>query len=274
MEELNVVVNQTNGEITCNFEEIKEALQIKMSAYSGLEIAEDGIKDAKSDLATLRKIRKAFDDRRKEVKRDFMRPYEAFEAQAKGLLALIDEPIYLIDSQLKAFEEKRVAEKKEHLHELYEQNIGDLAEFLPYDRVAKDKWSNATYSDKDIIADISECRVEVKSDLSAIEALNSEIKDEVIAVYKRTGSLAEAVKKNSDYLAAKQLAEQKIREEQERKDREELERKIREEQKPVPEVKEEQVKEEQVVSFVVKGSENIEKARMILSLEEIPFTEV
>ena len=69
MNDLEVKVSQQPGIINCNLEEIKEALKVQMTAYMDLEVTEGNIKESKSDLATLRKIKKAVDDRRKEVKR-------------------------------------------------------------------------------------------------------------------------------------------------------------------------------------------------------------
>ena len=75
MNEIEVKVTQTAGVIESNFEEIKEALGLQMTAYLELELNEENIKERKADLATLRKIRKAVDDRRKDVKKTFNKPY-------------------------------------------------------------------------------------------------------------------------------------------------------------------------------------------------------
>ena len=41
--------------------------------------------------------------RGRDVKKEWMKPYEDFEAKMKNLTEKIDEPICLIDSQLKDF---------------------------------------------------------------------------------------------------------------------------------------------------------------------------
>ena len=115
MNDLEVKVQQQPGKIICNFKEIKEALEIQMTAYTSLEITEEGQKEAKADLATLRKIRKAVDDQRKAVKNEFMTPYNEFEKEVKDILAVIDTPITMIDTKLKEFDERRIEEKQQHL---------------------------------------------------------------------------------------------------------------------------------------------------------------
>ena len=103
MNDIEVKVTQTAGVIESNFEEIKEALGLQMTAYLELEVTEDNINERKADLATLRKICKAVDERKKEVKKGFMKPYEDFEKEVKDVLAVINEPINMIDTELKGF---------------------------------------------------------------------------------------------------------------------------------------------------------------------------
>lgn len=291
MEELKITVEQRPGVITANFDEIKEALAVQMTAYEDYEVTEDGIPEAKKDIATLRKIRTAIDDRRKEIKKEFSKPLNDFEAEVKEMLSIIDKPINLINGKLDDFETARKEEKRKHLKELYDENIGEYGEFLPFQRIYNPKWENKGTSDKDILSELSEHKAVVRSNLDAIKALSSEIEEECIKAYKLSGNdLAAAIKKNSDYIAAKQMAEQRVREEQERKAeaerkaREEAEKQAQVEAEHKEEVKEtpivETVKEdlavanEQVVSFVISGKDNIEKARMILNLEDIPYKEI
>lgn len=273
MNELEVKVTQLPGQIDFNFEELKEALELQMTAYTGLEITEDGQKEAKADLATLRKIRKAVDDKRKSIKNEFMQPYTEFEGKAKELLNIIDEPIVMIDTKLKEFEAKRKAEKEVHLLELYSNNIGEYSKYLPYDAVAKPQWLNSTYTDKDVLFDISEKVTKVKSDLDVIKALNSEIEEECLSVYYTSGNnLAAAITKNNDYVNAKKLAEQKLKEEEERKAREEAERIAREEQLKAEQAAkqaEEQLRAEQAE----EKKEWVEPVIEDIPVENIPFTE-
>jgi hypothetical protein len=215
MNEIEVKVTQTAGVIESNFEEIKEALGLQMTAYLDLELNEGNIKERKADLATLRKIRKAVDDRRKEVKKTFNKPYEEFESKVKEVLAVIDEPINMIDTGLKGFEEKRVAEKIEHAKAIHAEQVGEFAEYLPFSASYKNTWKNATCSDNEIISDIQEQVVKIKNDLNVIKGLHSEIEEQLLEAYKTTGNLAAVVQKNTDYIEIKrqiEVAEQQKKE--------------------------------------------------------------
>lgn len=216
MNDLEVKVQQQPGKIICNFKEIKEALEIQMTAYTSLEITEEGQKEAKADLATLRKIRKAVDDQRKAVKNEFMTPYNEFEKEVKDILAVIDAPITMIDTKLKEFDERRIEEKQQHLHELYEEAVGEYADYLPYHMLASPKWNNATCKDSDIRFTISEAVLKVKTDISTIKMLGSEIEDKLLEAYKESGNnLQAAIQKHNDYNEAKKLAEIKAKAEAE-----------------------------------------------------------
>ena len=288
-----LVVKQENGKIECNFAEIKADLETMMSAYTSLEITEEGIKDAKVDLATLRKIYKAVDDKRKEVKKDFMQPYTEFEENVKDLLQVINIPINMIDGKLKEFDAKRVAEKQEHLKGLYEECIVEFGEYLPFERVKKPQWDNASITDKAIRFDLSEAVTKVRADLDVIKGLHSEIEEECLKAYKASGNnLLAAVSKNTDYVNAKALAEKKLEEErriQAEKEALEKNESVQEEavteevaEEAVEEVKKEAAPEidsdtpflQETYTFCVTGAENIMLVKEYLDFAGIDYKEV
>lgn len=93
--------------IEWNYEELKAELSQKLEQYKGLVYTEDQIKEAKADRAKLNALATAIDDKRKQIKKQCLQPYEQFEAQIKDLLAVIKEPVALIDSQIKGYEEEK-----------------------------------------------------------------------------------------------------------------------------------------------------------------------
>ena len=271
MNDLEVKVSQQPGIINCNLEEIKEALKVQMTAYMDLEVTEGNIKESKSDLATLRKIKKAVDDRRKEVKKTFMKPYEDFETEVKSVLSIIDEPIGMIDGKLKSFEAKRVEEKMEHVKALYKENIGDFEEYLPFSAVAKSSWTNATCSDKDITYDIAEAVLRVKTDLTVIEGLKSEIHEQLIEVYKKTcNNLSAAVQKNTDYIEAKEAA-RKALEVEKMREKEIAEAPVQKVEEVIPEL--ETIPEEKREVIFKVASDDAEKVKQFLDFSGITYTE-
>lgn len=73
---------------------------------------EDSKTYAKKEVASLRAEKKSLQENMREAKKQYMVPWNDFEAQAKRLIELYDEPINFINGQVQAFEEKRIAEKK------------------------------------------------------------------------------------------------------------------------------------------------------------------
>ena len=272
MNDIEVKVTQTAGVIESNFEEIKEALGLQMTAYLELELNEGNIKERKADLATLRKIRKAVDDRRKEVKKTFNKPYEEFESKVKEVLAVIDEPINMIDTGLKGFEEKRVAEKIEHAKAIHAEQVGEFAEYLPFSASYKNTWKNATCSDNEIISDIQEQVVKIKNDLNVIKGLHSEIEEQLLEAYKTTGNLAAVVQKNTDYIEIKRQIEIS---EQQKKEADAAREAAKAEQvaEPVTETEPLEVPiEEGKVTFTVSAYDAA-NVRQFLEFNEIEYTE-
>ena len=262
MDELRIEVKPKAGEITCNFDDVKAALENQMQAYEELEVTEENTKERKADVATLRKIKKYVDERRKEVEAEYDRPLVAFKARVKELTSVIDVQIDRINDGLNAFEEARKAEKREHIKELYTVTVGKYAEYLPLDVIKSDRWENKTYSDNDIISEIQERILRVQGDLAAIRGLNSPIEDELIRVYKARGNdLTSAVEKHTAFVEAKAMAEAQVRKE------------AAEVEKPAPIVEPEPLTEP-VVMFRIKGEIHISEVREYLEFNEIPFEEV
>lgn len=102
MEELSLVISQPDEgkflqKIGWNKEQIMNAVAEITKQYTGLTYTEEQMQDAKKDRATLNAMRKDISDRRIQVKKALMAPYEAFEAEVKEVVAMIDEPIAMID---------------------------------------------------------------------------------------------------------------------------------------------------------------------------------
>lgn len=227
MSELQVVVNQEIGHINFNYEEIKEELQKRMDLYKDAVFTEDSKNIAKGEVAALRKMRAAIDQKRKDVKNQCMAPYKEFEEKAKELMALVDEPIGLIDGQIKEFEEKRKAEKREKIWELYEEIIGDMAEYLPFEKIYDSRWENVSKTMKSIREDIEALIDSTKMAVDMISSMISDKTPEALEHYKKTLDMASSIQLINTYEQHK--AEALKREHERRQAEAERERKAEEE---------------------------------------------
>lgn len=226
--ELQVKINNQLGKINFNYEEIKENLAEMMGVYKETEVTVDTVSGSKKDIATLRKIKKALNDRRISIKKEYMVPYDDFESKVKELTALIDEPIVLIDEQVKEFEEKERLEKIEQIKNIHEEEVGELAEYLPLKQIYNTKWENKSTTLKSVREEIEQVVLSTQMSIDTIKGMNSEIENKVLEQFKNDLSLANAITyiNKHEQLKAEVLAreEQKRKEEEERKRRQEEER--------------------------------------------------
>lgn len=163
------------AEIGFNFDELKTELAERLDHYNNLIVTEDGIKEAKDDRAKLNKLRTAIDTRRKDIKREYMKPYNEFEGKIKELTLLIDDPIKAIDTQLNGYEEKRKAEKMKEIEEIYEAAVHDaFHSIIPLERILDSRWLNKTYREEQIKDDIHAWTRRVGADLRVLDTVEPE----------------------------------------------------------------------------------------------------
>lgn len=228
MEEVTAVITQESAKISCNFEQVEKALHDRLSEYEGAVFTEDSKTIAKKHVASLRAQKKTFQDNLRDEKKRYMQPWDEFEAQAKRLIAMYDEPINLINGQVQAFEENRIAKKRELISQIYEELVPeDLSEYIPLKRIYNQKWENATTKEKDIRNEISSAAEKVQKDIATISAMESASESNDLLIYRTNLDLTEAVSHINAYERQKQEI---LAREQERIRREEEER-VRQEER-------------------------------------------
>lgn len=156
--------------IEWNHEEIKQEVAQKVEQYKNLVYTDREIKEAKIDRANLNKFIAALESKRKEVKKKCLEPYETFEKQMKEIIAIVKEPVRLIDKQIEEVEETKRAEKKAKILEYYEQTIKELRGILPFEKVFKPSYLHTGKSLKSIEKEIKETIEQVGKDIETIEA--------------------------------------------------------------------------------------------------------
>lgn len=256
---LQVVVKQKLGVITSNFEDIKKAATDKAAEYKGIVVTKDTTKDAKADIAELRRYQKDINERKKEVKDSYMQPYDEFEKQCKEVIGILEVPIDLMDKQVKEFEQTQRNERKAAIKDYFDNKIGDI-DFISFDDVFVLTWiSNMSTTMKSIKAEIDGRINTVKQDLDAIKAFGSEVEEKAISAYKASKKLADAITIINDYQKQKAaiLAQEEARRkaEEERKREEEIRLK-QEEDRRAREAEERRIREEER-----KKQEEIERVR-------------
>lgn len=158
--------------ITFNFEELKAELRQRLVKYDGLVVTVDAIKDAKADRATLNKLKSALNERRKEIKKQYLEPYMDFENKINELIKLIDEPCLLIDEQIKVFESSQKNEKMNKLRDYWQANAGELTQFVNFEKqIFDERWGNAGSRLVTTVKIIQEKIDNINKDFAAVQSL-------------------------------------------------------------------------------------------------------
>lgn len=200
-----------------NFDELKTELAQGLKKYENLVYSDSNIAEAKKDRANLNKLKTAIEDRRKEMKKYYLAPYEAFEVKIKEITTMIDKPILAIDAQVKNFEQIKQDEKLDGIKTFYADHVGDLTKLVPFDKIYNPKWMNVTYKGADIEKEITDLFIKVESDLKVIGELQTEyelqIKDVYLKAFDLTAALQE--KKRLEERAAEIEEHKRIQQEKE-----------------------------------------------------------
>lgn len=238
--ELTIYEPSAIPEIRWNKEDIKREVSAMLTKYDGLVYTDKQIKDAKADRAKLNKLYKALDDKRKEMKKLCMAPYEKFESEMKEVLALISEQIGHIDGQVKEYEEVKKKEKFDQIQQAFIEE--GFQPFVTFEAIYDPKWLNASVSMKQVKEALEQRKYQIGTDIHTLNQL-PEFGFEAKEVYKKSLNLQQAIaeaRRMSDIAKAKAEAEKQRaeKEEQERREAEERFKKASSEStyEPIPDV--------------------------------------
>ncbi|MBD5504627.1 MAG: DUF1351 domain-containing protein [Lachnospiraceae bacterium] len=229
MNEISVVVKQEPGKVSWNFEEIKKTLENELEVYRTTAYTDATIKNAKRDVATLRKLPVAIKERLKEVKDKCLEPYAVIDAQAKELIDLIEEPIKAINEQVQDYEKRRKEAARKEILAYWNEKIEALPEDIrekAYTSIYDERWENATATKKSWKEGIDNGIKKILDEIETIKSFASEFEEDMLKVYKVDLSLQKAIAKMNELKAQqerileierkKQEAEQRRKEEEER----------------------------------------------------------
>lgn len=219
MNDISVVVNQEVGKVTWNFEEIKKSLEDSVAIYQGMIYTDDTIKTAKTDVAELRALAKAIEDRRKEVKEKCLEPYNIIEKQAKELVALVNKPIEAINIQVQDYESRRKEAVRAKIDAYWKQKCVVLPESIwdaAHSKIYDSRWENATATQKSWKEGIDNGVAEIQGAIETIKSFNSEFEEDMLNSFYADLSLQNAIQKMNSLKAQKERILEMERQRQER----------------------------------------------------------
>ena len=188
---------QKIGNIEFNYLQLKTELGDKLVKYKGTTYDDSAISLAKKDRAALNNLKKAINDKKIEIKKNLLEPYEDFETKVKDIMSMIDKPVLEIDTQIKAYDNKIAADKQAEIQFYFDEVVGDLADILKLDKIFDSRWLNVTYNIKNIKEEIDGTIKRTNEDLEVIKGLNSEFNTELMNEYLCNFDLSTVLRKKS-----------------------------------------------------------------------------
>ena len=228
--ELKIISPSEEGfvkQIVWNADEIAEYVAGRVGYYKNLVYTDAQIVEAKKDRAELNKFISALKAKDREIKKLCLQPYEEFHQKMQMIIAQVEEPVNLIDKQVKDYEEQQKAAKTEEIKRLFEEK--GFQPWVTLERIWNPSWLNKSYSLKKIEADLSTIQHSIGEDILLINQMG-EGQPAALREYQRTMDKTKAVEAGKRYIEAK-YAEQRMaetigrqRDEEARRAQEEIDR--------------------------------------------------
>ena len=96
-----------------NFSVVKADIEKYIEPFFNVVVGLDNKADVKKDLATLRKLSKALNDKRIAEEKAYMQPFNTYKSETKNIIETLDKAIAHLDSGVKVIESEADAIKEE-----------------------------------------------------------------------------------------------------------------------------------------------------------------
>lgn len=183
----------TETRIDTNFAAVKAWLEEELAPYATMVVTPDAISDAKKTRANIRKVGESIDAQRKAIKKQWLQPYEEYEAKCKELTGIVNNAVGNIDGQIKAMENEVKEQKRQELEMFFTENSADIAGYISFDEVFDLRMLNSTYSKEDAEKNILWQLDQVRNDLTAIRGLESPYETAMLSEYAKSHNLGKAL---------------------------------------------------------------------------------
>ena len=179
--------------IDWNFEELKSEIIAVSQEYETSVYTDETMKNAKSDRAKLRKFVDAMKSERTAIRKKLLEPDVLFGEQIAELTGIVERAIDNIDTQVKDYEQRQRDAKTAKIREFYEENIYDLAEYLPFERLFRPEWANASTTMKSVKESMLDTIQKVAEGLAILNEVESPYAGDMKKVFLRTYDIGAAM---------------------------------------------------------------------------------
>jgi len=183
--------------ILSNIEEIKKEIIERTEADRNLVLTtEEDFEKAKKRCAELNKVVAAIDEKRKEVKKAYVKPYEQFEKALKDTTAVITEAKDNLWGQITAAEEIEKTRKAEQLKAYWEELAIYEKNYRTWEQIFRKEWLNKSYTVDKACVEIDEIIADINTDIGLIQSLNSPFETVLFDKYKAGALIKDVIAYN------------------------------------------------------------------------------
>lgn len=183
--------------IEWNFEELKAEIEEIVREYETAVYTDDAIKQMKTDRAKLNKFVNAISGERTRIRKLLLKPDERFGQEVKELTGIVQRAIDNIDGQVKDYERRQREEKTAKVRDFYDANIHDIEAYLPFERVMKPEYANASTTMKSIKEEILALIQRVDEGLAILNEVDSPYAGDMKKVFLETYDIGAAMAKRN-----------------------------------------------------------------------------
>ena len=219
MKELQPVINiSVQGQIKDNLSELESWVNSVADKYKDLVVTD--VADGKDVLKNLRALVKTINDEKIRVKKLFMTPYDEIEEKVKTLINIINSSLKPIEDQIKKAEQRICDQRKVKILELLEDEAKStmgpkayhFAQSVPWlfdtKWTQESFWTNNGNPAKKLKDAITEVIKRCESGVSSILMVGGEFTDQVLELFRVSGSLGNALGSLDEMKKARERAKQ------------------------------------------------------------------
>ena len=192
MKDIEIIIENPEQGIA-NYEPLKAWALEQAAVYGNLLVNPDAIKDAKTDMAMLRKMAKTASDLRIRIEREHAAKIANVSSQLKEVSGIFTTAASNIDKQVKEYDELRKEERRQEIQKIFDEEIGDLGDLITLTKVFDQSWLNKTNTAKTIRADIQATVINARSSLEQLRALHSPHENVIISAFLERLNLIDAL---------------------------------------------------------------------------------
>lgn len=192
MKDIEIIIENPEQGIA-NYEPLKAWALEQAAVYGNLLVNPDAIKDAKTDMAMLRKMAKTASDLRIRIEREHAAKIANVSSQLKEVSGIFTTAAANIDKQVKEYDELRKEERRQEIQKIFDEEIGDLGDLITLQKVFDQSWLNKTTSEKTIRADIQAVVLNARAALEKLRALQSPHENAIISAFLERLSMIDAL---------------------------------------------------------------------------------